>query len=78
MLNSLDPDQDLHSVGPDLGPNYLQRTSAEDKKLSLARKEFIEMKALQRCFSFCFSILDLNTDLQKITKVLGIFIFNSK
>ena len=26
MSNSLDPDQDRHSVGPDLGPNSLQTT----------------------------------------------------
>ena len=26
-----DPDQDRHSVGPDLGPNCLQRLSADDK-----------------------------------------------
>ena len=25
VLDSLDSDQDLHSVGPDLGPNCLQR-----------------------------------------------------
>ena len=34
MSNDLDPDQDRHSVGPDLGPNSLQRLSAQ-----LARKE---------------------------------------
>ena len=28
MSNSLDPDQDQHSVGPDLGQNCLQRLSA--------------------------------------------------
>ena len=28
MSNSLDPDQDGHSVGPDLGPNFLQKLSA--------------------------------------------------
>ena len=38
MSNGLDPDQDRHSVGPDLGPNCLQRLSAENK-LPLARKE---------------------------------------
>ena len=27
----LDPDQDRHSVGPDLDPNCLQRLSADDK-----------------------------------------------
>ena len=31
VLNSLDPDQDGHFVGPDLGPNYLQRLSPDDK-----------------------------------------------
>ena len=28
VTNSLDPDQDRHSVGPDLGPNFLRRLSA--------------------------------------------------
>ena len=32
MSNSLDPDQDQHVVGPDLGPNCLQRSSADDTK----------------------------------------------
>ena len=31
VSNSLDPDQDGHSVGPDLGPNCLQRLSVDDK-----------------------------------------------
>ena len=31
VLNGLDPVQDRHSVGPDLGPNCLQGLSAEDK-----------------------------------------------
>ena len=38
MSNGLDPDQDRHSVGPDLGPNCLQRLWAEGKS-PLARKE---------------------------------------
>ena len=29
--NKLDPDQTRHSVGPDLGPNCLQRLSADDE-----------------------------------------------
>ena len=29
MLNSFDPNQDQCFVGPDLGPNYLQRLSAD-------------------------------------------------
>ena len=30
VSNSLDPDQARHFVGPDLGPSYLQRLSADD------------------------------------------------
>ena len=29
-VNNLDPDKTQHFVGPDLGPNCLQRISAED------------------------------------------------
>ena len=29
VSNGLDPDQDRHFVGPDLGPNCLQRLSAD-------------------------------------------------
>ena len=31
VSNNLDPDQDHIFVGPDLGPNCLQRLSADDK-----------------------------------------------
>ena len=34
VSNALDPDQDRRSVGPDLGPNRLQRLSADDEVLS--------------------------------------------
>ena len=30
MSNSLDPDQARRFVGPDLGPNWMQRLSADD------------------------------------------------
>ena len=30
VLNSLDPDQARRFVGPDLGPNILQKSSADD------------------------------------------------
>ena len=36
MSNSLDPDLDRHNVGPDLGPNCLQKLSA---KVALARNK---------------------------------------
>ena len=35
MSNSLDPNQARHSVVPDLGPNCLQRFSAEDESSSV-------------------------------------------
>ena len=31
VSKDLDPDQDQHSVSPDMGPNCLQRLSADDK-----------------------------------------------
>ena len=31
MSNGLDPDQDRHSAGPDLGHNFVLRSSADDK-----------------------------------------------
>ena len=31
VSNGLDPDEDRHFVGPDLGPNCLQRLSADVK-----------------------------------------------
>ena len=37
MSNSLDPDQERHSVVPDLGPNCLQKLSA-DSDSHLAKK----------------------------------------
>ena len=31
MSKGYDPDQNLHSVDPDLGPNCLQKLSADEK-----------------------------------------------
>ena len=36
----MDPDQDRHSAGPDLGPNSFRRLLAGEQKLPLERKEF--------------------------------------
>ena len=38
VLDGLNTDQDLGSVGPDLGPNCLQRLSADDKSHHLQGK----------------------------------------
>ena len=42
VSNSLDPDQARHFVGPDLGPNCLQRLSAD-----IAGKELIQNNLLK-------------------------------
>ena len=49
VSNSLDPDQARHYVGPGLGPNYLQRLSADDKLL-LADKELNTKQFLNTTF----------------------------
>ena len=48
MSDSLDPDQALHSVGPDLGPNCLQRVISRRKKSQLVRKELITLQLNDR------------------------------
>ena len=47
MSNGLDPDQDRHFVGPKLGPNCLQRLSADYKNPPLARKTLINLIAVK-------------------------------
>ena len=39
--NGLHPDQDLRSVGPDLGPNCFQRLSAGGKNLLLFCRHYL-------------------------------------
>ena len=51
VSNSLDPDQDRHFVGPDLGPNCLQRLSSRWQKLPLATKSF--PLGLWFCINYC-------------------------
>ena len=46
MSNCLDPDRDRCSVGPHLGPNCLQRFSADDK-VAASRNE---LKGERNCF----------------------------
>ena len=41
LSNSLNPDQDRHSVGPDLSPNCLQRLSGDNKSSRLQAKILI-------------------------------------
>ena len=48
MSNSLDTDQDRQNVGPDLGPNCLQRLLADNKKKVAASKERVALN-IQIC-----------------------------
>ena len=47
--NGLDPDQDRRFVGPDLGPNCLQRLSADDKSRIYQGKERVSGRYLDYC-----------------------------
>ena len=42
VSNSLDPDQDWQNVSPDLGPNCLQRLSANDTTKVVTTKEWVK------------------------------------
>ena len=44
VSNSLDPDQARHFVGPDLGPNCLQRLSADDNGPTCCKRVIISLK----------------------------------
>ena len=65
VSNSLDPDQGQHSVGPDLGPNYLQRFSVGMKfATNRQRLKYYNQMHLKRIF-IC----------NKIIVILSVFIF---
>ena len=50
VSNSLDPDQVRHFVGPDLGPNCLQKgKDLKDKELSLPRVSILGRVRRSRC-----------------------------
>ena len=42
VSNSLDPDQARYFVGPDLGPNCLQRLSADNKGKELSTEQLVD------------------------------------
>ena len=51
VSNGLDPDQDQHSVSPDLGPNCLQRLSADDNE-----NQKHCLPALQDSCEICYTV----------------------
>ena len=63
VLSSLDPDQARHSVRLDLGPNFLQKLSADK-----TRSKEIKVKVwgyppiLINAFNICFLILQILHD----------------
>ena len=46
LSNGLDPDQGRRSVGTDLGPNWLQRLSADDKAKK-AKKDGSDLRMIK-------------------------------
>ena len=54
VSNGLDPDQDRHFVGPDLGPNCLQRLSADEKK-SFKKTIRVSNSWIQMKPAFCWA-----------------------
>ena len=53
VSNSLDPGQERCLVGPDLGPNYLQRSSADEKRSPLGRSIYLS-QWMKRILLFVF------------------------
>ena len=72
MLNSVDPDQAQHFVGPGLSTNCLQRSSADDKdssgRLSVINVLLIYLSVLL----YMFNVVKL---LRDIVSILGDKIF---
>ena len=60
MSNSLDPDQALCFVGPDLGPNCLPRLSAEDTGrlfANLTHLNHLNVTGVKGCCKWCRRML---------------------
>ena len=75
VSNSFDPGQDRRFVGPDLGPNCLQRLSADDK--FTASKERDKNHSLQPMSQKAMFVANLDTNLSaifKISALLGLMV----
>ena len=81
MSNDLDPDQDRRSVGPDLGPNCLQKLSADCKITSSKERQYGVYKASKkknRCLfeavslaDYCLFDLILDVPVNNFSVILG-------
>ena len=59
MSNCLDPDQAQHLVGPNLGPNCLQKLSADDTEKSPPAKKKLKQSAFSKTFQEHFQSVKL-------------------
>ena len=69
LSSSLDPDQARHNVWPDLGPNCLQRLSADDTSHHLTRfKKIVHMFGSNKDIQICCTIYMSRIQQKKINK----------
>ena len=62
--NGFDPDQDRLSVGPDLGPNWLQRLSADDKARKDGKSFYFRFEDDKTIIVTCGPSEDINQPVQ--------------
>ena len=67
MSYSLDPDQARHFVGPDLGPNCLQRLSADIAGKDLNTKQLVDTFLLK----LWLKIISFGSNFFHLAKVLA-------
>ena len=86
VSNSLDPDQTWRFVGPDVGPNFLQRLSADDKSRHkrvkswdahpLRREAVVHGQSYLPWLSFhspyCHSLPQILPSLDRVMSLIGI------
>ena len=79
MSNSFDPDQARHFVGPGLGPNYLQRLSADNTSrqrvnpladFQTSRQKILQMRPLGAVYFSFFS--PVRKDYPVVSKIIEI------
>ena len=73
MSDSLDPDQARHFVGPDLGPNWLQKLSADNKSHPLAGKELNTKQLIDTTFWLkpWLKLISFGSNFSHMAKVLA-------
>ena len=66
VSNSLDPDQDWQNVSPDLGPNCLQRSSADDNSLFLLSAGYLLKKFFLDRYQCQIVWIQIGTDILSV------------